>query len=251
MIQSSQLERRHTSYSIWEIAMPIIKKTNISQQVFSFLQENIENGTWPVGSKIPSENELTKMMDVSRSSVRTAIQQCIALNILESQHGRGTFVKNNDVRGVVNTIHTLTQSDYNDILKVLEFRKVIESGSASLAAARISKTQLDKLQNILETMKKKSNEPNAFVQADMQFHLEISRASGNVLIKSALQSILGQTLRSSQQLNLLFGYKDGVYYHTKILNSMRNKDSNEAKMWMEEHMQHAMDQLPNIMSKKQ
>ena len=147
--------------------MPIIKKTNISQQVFSFLQENIENGTWPVGSKIPSENELTKMMDVSRSSVRTAIQQCIALNILESQHGRGTFVKNNDVRGVVNTIHTLTQSDYNDILKVLEFRKVIESGSASLAAARISKTQLDKLQNILETMKKKSNEPNAFVQADM------------------------------------------------------------------------------------
>ena len=133
----------------------------------------------------------------------------------------------------------------------MEFRKVIESGSASLAAARISKTQLDKLQNILETMKKKSNEPNAFVQADMQFHLEISRASGNVLIKSALQSILGQTLRSSQQLNLLFVYKDGVYYHTKILNSMRNKDSNEAKMWMEEHMQHAMDQLPNIMSKKQ
>lgn len=228
--------------------MPIIRKNNISQQVFAFLQKNIENGTWPVGSKIPSENELTKMMDVSRSSVRTAIQQCIALNILESQHGRGTFVKNSDVRGVVNTIHTLTQSDYKDILKVLEFRKIIESGSAALAAERMNNTHLDKLQAILDTMKKKSNEPIAFVQADMQFHLEISRASGNVLIESALQSIFGQTLRSSQQLNLLFGYKDGVYYHNKILNSMRNKDSDQAKMWMEEHMQHAMDMLSKIMS---
>lgn len=156
MIQSDQLERRHTSLLYLGDCYAYYKKNNISQQVFAFLQKNIENGTWPVGSKIPSENELTKMMDVSRSSVRTAIQQCIALNILESQHGRGTFVKNSDVRGVVNTIHTLTQSDYKDILKVLEFRKIIESGSAALAAERMNNTHLDKLQAILDTMKKKA-----------------------------------------------------------------------------------------------
>jgi len=224
--------------------MAIIKKTNVAQQVFAFLQKNIEDGTWPVGSKIPSENELTQMMAVSRSSVRTAIQQCIALNILESQHGRGTFVRNNDVCGVVNTIHTLTQTDYKDIMKVLEFRKVLESGSAALAAVRADQVQIDRLAQMLTVMQKKIKEPEAFVQTDMQFHLELSRASGNVLIEGALQSVLGQTFRSSKQLNYLFGYQDGIYYHQKILDAVRKRDNAKAKKWMEEHMQHAMDRLP-------
>ena len=230
--------------------MAIIKKANIAQQVFAYLQKNIEDGTWPVGSKIPSENELTQRMQVSRSSVRTAIQQCIALNILESQHGRGTFVRNNDVRGVVNTIHTLTQTDYKDIMKVLEFRKIIESGSAALAAQRADAQQIEKLAQMLQTMQKKIKEPEVFVQNDMQFHLELSRASGNVLIEGALQSALGQTIRSSRQLNDLFGYQDGIYYHQKILDAVRNKDSKQAENWMKEHMQHAMDQLPEKMKEQ-
>ena len=43
---------------------------NITQQVIEYIKDNIESGNWKVGEKIPSENELTAFLGVSRSSVR-------------------------------------------------------------------------------------------------------------------------------------------------------------------------------------
>lgn len=133
--------------------MPKIVKLNIAQQVFAYLKKKIEDGTWPIGSRIPSENELTESLGVSRSSVRTAIQQCVALNILESQHGRGTFVRNNDVSGIIGTVHTLSGTDYDDLLQVLEFRMIVEKESAALAAKHATPEHVARLERLLQTMK--------------------------------------------------------------------------------------------------
>ena len=70
----------------------VIIKSNITQQVVQFIKKNIDNGNWRIGEKIPSENKLAESLGVSRASVRMAIQQFIAIGVLESVHGKGTFV---------------------------------------------------------------------------------------------------------------------------------------------------------------
>ena len=55
------------------MALQHIEKVNVTNQVVSFIQKNIQDGTWPVGSKIPSENQMTEALGVSRPSVRAAI----------------------------------------------------------------------------------------------------------------------------------------------------------------------------------
>ena len=224
--------------------MPKIVKANITKQIFNYLKENIENGVWPVGTKIPSENQLTETLEVSRSSIRMAIQQLIALDVLESQHGRGTFVKHSDVNAVIGTVTTLSDTDYNNIQQVLEFRIILEKESANLAAKNASKENLANMKKYLQEMKNNIGNPGKFVRNDMLFHREICRASGNNLLELALCNIFEKTAKNHRQLNELFGYKDGIYYHTLLLKAISEKAASQAKHLMIKHLQQALDNLP-------
>ncbi len=61
-------------------------------QVEKLIKNYIESGDWKSGEKIPSEQELCKMFDVSRNTVRKAISDLIEEGILYIEHGKGTFV---------------------------------------------------------------------------------------------------------------------------------------------------------------
>ena len=70
-----------------------LKKQDIKEQVFEQLLMKIEMGEWKPGEKPPSENELTKAMGVSRITIREAIQKLVAINVVETFQGKGTFVR--------------------------------------------------------------------------------------------------------------------------------------------------------------
>ncbi len=64
-------------------------------QLFSILKKKIENKEWSVGSQIPTEDELCKMFNVSRVTVRTAVMELVRLGYLKRQQGKGTFIFKN------------------------------------------------------------------------------------------------------------------------------------------------------------
>jgi len=220
-----------------------IRKTNITQQVIEYLKENIETGTWQVGEKIPSENTLTEMLGVSRSSIRMAIQQFIALNVLESFHGKGTFVKTDRVIGAGSVIDNIAVADYDDIYQVLQFRKIIETEGAYLAAQKTNNIFIDHLRLYLKNMKANIGNSEEFVKQDILFHEEICKAAGNHLLENCLIDVFQKTAKNHKQMNEVFGYKDGIYFHALILKAIENKDAKKAKHWMKEHMQQAIDRL--------
>ena len=71
-----------------------IVKSSVPQQVFDILRKEIVNGTYPIGSKLPSENELVEMLGVSRPSIKSAIHQLAFMGMVETKAGDGTYVKN-------------------------------------------------------------------------------------------------------------------------------------------------------------
>ena len=220
--------------------MPTIIKANIMQQVRDYLKENINNGTWPVGEKIPSENELTKTLQVSRLSVRMAIQQLVGIGALESAHGKGTFVVNNDISGLTERISRIGEADCRDIQKVLEFREIIEPATCYYAAINATEENLAALTKFLDHMDSNVGNPKEFVQADMGFHEEISRASGNPLLEKCLCDVFRATTRNHEQINKIFGFDDGLYYHGLILGAMIKRDPKQAEALMREHLRKAV-----------
>jgi GntR family transcriptional regulator len=61
-------------------------------QLFEILKERIEAGDWPIGSQIPTEEELCKTYNISKATVRLAIADLVRHGYLRRQQGKGTFV---------------------------------------------------------------------------------------------------------------------------------------------------------------
>lgn len=70
-----------------------ITRTPIYQQVAARLAQEIANGTYEPGSLLPSETHLMERYSVSRPTARAAIAELRQLGLVESQHGKGTFVR--------------------------------------------------------------------------------------------------------------------------------------------------------------
>jgi len=220
-----------------------IHRVNITQQVIEYLKKNIENGTWAVGEKIPSENNLTEILGVSRASIRVAIQQFIALDVLQSLHGKGTFVRTNNIVGVSNNVTAINEANYDDISQVLEFRRIIETEGAYLAAQQATDETINNLEIYLKNMKNSIGQSEEFVKQDMLFHEEICHATGNHLLENCLKEVFQQTGKNHKQMNEAFGYHDGVYFHTLLLKAIKDKDARKAKNLMKEHLQQAIERI--------
>ena len=70
-----------------------IKKTNMTQQVIEQFKQQILDGSWRVGERIPSENELAQTLGVSRSTVRQALRSLSDYGLLDIRLGSGSYVK--------------------------------------------------------------------------------------------------------------------------------------------------------------
>ena len=127
--------------------MQKIVHQNITQQVIGYMKENIESGNWKVGEKIPSEHELTALLGVSRSSIRQAVSHFAGIGVLESVHGKGTYLVDDEVEEQSNK-NKITAEDCRNVEKVLEFRRIIESEACFLAARNSTPKLVEKLKKI-------------------------------------------------------------------------------------------------------
>jgi DNA-binding FadR family transcriptional regulator len=222
-----------------------IKKKSVRGQVFLQLRDQILRRTWPPGSKLPSENELSKTMGVSRVSVREGIQHLVSMGILETRHGEGTFVRELGGGAQVhfNALLPLLVLDDIDILQVLEYRRMVEKGAAALAAERASDEDLAEMEAVYGQMVQFRDNVAEFARADLEFHLVLAKATRNpVIIKvnNVLRSILEISLE-----NIVSTLKmvDGLHYHRLIIDAISAHDAEAAESIMQEHMDRTIVRL--------
>jgi len=68
------------------------KHQKLYVQLYSVLKAKIESGEWSVGSQIPTEDDLCKMYEVSKATVKLAVLDLARQGYLRRQQGKGTFV---------------------------------------------------------------------------------------------------------------------------------------------------------------
>jgi DNA-binding FadR family transcriptional regulator len=223
---------------------PVTKKS-VRGQVFLQLRDQILRRTWPPGSKLPSENELSKSMGVSRVSVREGIQHLVSLGILETRHGEGTYVRELGGGGQVhfNALLPLLVLDDIDILQVLEYRRIVEKGAAALAAERATDEDLAEMEAAYGQMVHFRNNVADFARADLEFHLVLAKATRNpVIIK--VNNVLHTILEISMD-NIVTTLKmvDGLHYHRLIIDAIKARDAQAAESIMQEHVDRTIVRL--------
>ncbi len=224
----------------------MITRSNVTEQIVQYFKDNITAGIWRVGEKIPSENQLTETLGVSRASIRTAIRYLIGLGVLKSQQGRGTFLLDNTVDESIASSYRVTAKDCRDIVKVLEFRRIVESEACRMAAQNVTPGLLEELQKTLDGMISNTEDDERFISEDIEFHKAICAATENPILEKSVIRMFEEMYRQQRQIHSLFGVKDGIYYHTLILEAIRGGNGERAHDLMYEHLQSAIDRLRTL-----
>lgn len=230
--------------------MAIITKS-VTEQIINYYAENIENGTWKVGEKTPSENQLVEELGVSRSSIRQAVSTLSGLGILESVHGKGTFILDNCVRSALTENNRITAEDCRDVAKVLEFRRIVESEACFIAAEKADDDLIQKLENCVQIMRANKSDIDIFVKADIDFHRMICQATENTILEKSMNRIFDENYRGQELTRKIFGYKDGIQYHEMIIQAMKEQDASRAREVMYEHLQNGIDKLEKIKEREE
>ncbi len=156
------------------------RASTLAAQVADQLREQLVSGRWPVGTRIPGEQELAEMLQVSRNTVREALRALVHLGLLEARVGDGTYVRvTSELEAVL-----LRRAATTRPTDVLELRAVLEEHAAGLAAERRSAAEAAELRELLAAARA-SNHTGSMTQiaaADGAFHRAVVRASGNELL---------------------------------------------------------------------
>lgn len=216
-------------------------RITVINQIINYINKNIASGAWPVGQKMPSENELCRELGVSRVSVRSALQQYIALGILKSYHGKGTYILTNDLS--VFGLGKVSCESMNDMEQVLGFRSMIEPEIASIAARTATPEMIRQLSDSLDKMHASVGDSEAFVRYDIAFHTLLCSATNNAIVQSVMTDIFNKKLYIHRMINVTVGYYGGMYYHYLILDAIKKHDSKRARALMSEHLKMSMDEL--------
>lgn len=223
------------------MALQKIKKVQISEQVYEQLRSQIMDGTWKPGEKIPSESELMSIFGVSRVTVRQAIQKLAGENLIETRRGEGSFVCAMDIDSFFRTRTPLFHLGAQEIREIFEFRTMFESGTARVAAEKISPSQIEELEENYQKMCGSVKDPNAFVTMDLGFHKMLCEATGNTLANQIFETyepILRQAIESMIDV---IGMDNGVKYHKLIIEALKKKDANLVQDSMVRHLQTNVD----------
>ena len=127
------------------------------------------------GTRLPSERELAEQLGISRSTLRQAITTLVQSGHLTSVRGRGggTFVVQEPPLAEGSPAGPV-RDDWHDVLDV---RKAIEVGCATLASERAGEEDLALMRDCVDRMAA-ATEFDDYRRADVRFHIAIAQATG-------------------------------------------------------------------------
>ena len=220
-----------------------IEKKNVSDEVYKQIMKKIINGDWEPGQKIPSENHLGAILNVSRHTIRGALNRLNALGLLETKHGEGTFVKTLDPSLYLNSLVPVVFFEKHSYKTIMEFRRGIEIEATSLAAKNADKEDLEELDRLVDELIRNKDNLDSYAGFDIDFHVAISRASKNKMFAQTMNII--RALLSSQLQEDMVGHGIGIGYkfHIEILKAIKNRDAEQASALMKEHLNIVIDTI--------
>lgn len=149
--------------------------------VYKQLLDNIKSGVWKSGEKLPSEMQLCEELNVSRGTIRAALQRLKSIGLIETIHGKGTFVCLNedlfDYSGFKDTIN-LTEKEYKEIIQL---REAIEKRAVQNIVESETETDFEALISAYKGMEEAALKFDyvELTKYDMMFHTAIIIASDN------------------------------------------------------------------------
>jgi GntR family transcriptional regulator, transcriptional repressor for pyruvate dehydrogenase complex len=218
-----------------------VQMSRVYEQIVEQIDESILNGTLKPGDQLPSERELAQQFGVSRTAVREAVKSLHERGRLETYAGRGTFITDATSHGIRESLDRMTKVGGANHLSLLLV--MLEPEIAALAAAQSGTQHIAAMRETISAMEQSFDDPEACIDADLDFHLALAEAVGNPIILALIDSIV-DVLREKRMR--LFQVRGGVerarLHHGKILDAVEERNPAKAREAMRAHLKQVREE---------
>ncbi len=229
------------------------RRQRLSDQVADQIETMIAEGSFKAGGRLPAERQLAEILEVSRPSLREAIQKLSSKGLIETKPGGGSYVTEGLDPSFVNPLISILKDQPESRFDVLEIRHALEGTAAYYAALRATDEDRKNIQRCFETMIDNHGkaDPMDEVQADAEFHLSISEASHNIVLFHVMRGLFS-LLKLSVEHNL-----DKLYtlphvfeplskQHENIVRAVVEGDPERARTAAQDHLVFVEESLQRI-----
>ena len=215
-----------------------IAKHTVKDQISDKLAYMIHTGLLRPGDELPSERRLAETLGVARESVRAAIAMLQAHRMIEVSQGARTRVigpGNSTLQDSLTAPQLLRNRSFEEIA---EARAVVEQQVMRLAAARIGKAELARLETLLREQESMLSDPVSFQISDREFHSILYRTCGNGLLSDVVSDFYDYALDYRRRaLQRKGAIARSVADHRGVVEAMRARDPELAAAAMSHHLE--------------
>lgn len=225
------------------MAFEAVRKNSSLDIIVGQIKEQIKKGILKPGEKLPPERKLAFQLEVSRATVREAIQALAFSGYLETVQGKGTYISEiaNQYDEIVRFF--LDFSNYS-LDYLMEVRIMLEGEFARLAALNATPKEIDEIERLFEEIVK-SQDLNTFVVKDLEFHLTIAKATHNPIM-NRMMKIIGEMLyKETAKIIEISGntQKKTIENIRYMVLAIKQRDANQARELMIEHIKNIQTSL--------
>ncbi|MFS0765247.1 FadR/GntR family transcriptional regulator [Peribacillus phoenicis] len=234
-----------------------IKPKKIYEEVSDELYEMIRSGSLKPGEQLDSIQQLAENFQVGRPAIREALSALSSMGLIEIKQGEGTFVKTFDPAIMNHPLSAALLMDQDNIKHLLEVRKILESGTAEVAAKKRTEENLIELKDRLFDMEKVSDDEEVSDKADIAFHVAVANASQNELLITLMNHVselMTEKMRDIRRVALYseeMTLKQLYQQHVRIYDAILAQDEDGARSAMLFHLQSVEESLDRVIQKNQ
>ncbi len=216
------------------------RSVEVAQSLLSYLL----SGELRPGDRIPSERSLTQILGVGRGAVREALKSLTLLGLLEVRQGDGTYLSRTNSSLLPRIVEWGIMLGERHILDLVEARQEIEISLAGMAAARRTDDDVERLAEALRAMQDRASDRDAYIEADVNFHMVLADISRNTVLAGVLGSIRS-LLRvwTTRVVTDRASVRDSLALHPPVFAAIRDGDPAAARAAMTHHMERATARL--------
>lgn len=224
-------------------SIELSRREGLPHEIARKLIDFVLSGEIKPGTRMPSERTLAAELGVGRSAVREALKSLGLLGLVEVRQGDGTYVRKPDSELLPKVIEWGLLLNERRTLDLVDARQHLEIMIAGLAAERRLDSDLGDIKRALKGMTRRTD-ADAFVEADIAFHIAVAAAAHNTVLLDVLNSVrslLRVWIRRS--IAQAGGTRGSHLEHVPILEAIVVGDPIAASAAMSQHMSAAAVRL--------
>lgn len=220
--------------------------------LFHLLRKKAVDGSLVPGTKLPSERKLSGEYNVSRTTVREAINRLEQLGLVTSIPKSGTFVNNFETDASLDLLISIMRSgepvSSETLVSLVEFRRLAELYAVRRAMSGISREDVECLRGFVDTMKRNAGSPETLAEMDFRIHFAFVRIARNMVIQLMFNSFKPVYRYYTDFFYRLDGASaEAVRLHERLIEALASEDAEYAVYAMEKVLLYGENRLKDAL----